>query len=179
MSRFEQQIDVNVPVAVAYDQWTQFETFPRFMEGVKSVRQIDDKTLEWAAEIAGQERTWRAEITDQAPDTRVAWKSIDGTENAGAVLFAPLGAERTRVTLRIDADPEGIVENVGDKLGFLERRVKGDLERFKAFVESRATATGAWRGEIHGDEVRDDRSDNDRPTEALSGTSPRHSAGSR
>lgn len=179
MSRFEQQIDVNVPVAVAYDQWTQFETFPRFMEGVKSVRQIDDKTLEWAAEIAGQERTWRAEITDQAPDTRVAWKSIDGTENAGAVLFAPLGAERTRVTLRIDADPEGIVENVGDKLGFLERRVKGDLERFKGFVESRGTATGAWRGEIHGEEVRDDRSDKDRPTQALGGKTPQRSTGPR
>jgi uncharacterized membrane protein len=179
MSRFEQQIDVNVPVAVAYDQWTQFEAFPRFMEGVKSVRQIDDKTLAWAAEIGGQERTWRAAITDQTPDTRVAWRSIDGTENAGAVLFAPLGPDQARVTLRIDADPEGLVENVGDKLGFLERRVKGDLERFKRFVESRGTPTGAWRGEIHGDEVRDDRSDEDRPTEALSGKSQQRSAGSR
>ena len=179
MSRFEQQIDVNVPVGVAYDQWTQFETFPRFMEGVKSVHQIDDKTLEWAAEVGGQERTWRAEITDQTPDTRVAWKSIDGTENAGAVLFAPLDPDQTRVTLRIDADPEGLVENLGDKLGFLERRVKGDLERFKRFVESRGTPTGAWRGEIHGDEVRDDRSDQDGPTEALSGTSHQRSAGSR
>jgi uncharacterized membrane protein len=179
MSRFEQQIDVNVPVGVAYDQWTQFETFPRFMDGVKSVRQVDDKTLEWVAEIAGQERTWRAEITDQTPDARVAWKSTDGSENAGAVLFAPLGPDQTRVTLRIDADPEGLVENVGDKLGFLERRVKGDLERFKRFVESRGTPTGAWRGEIHGAEVRDDRSDEDRPTEALSGKSPQRSAGSR
>ena len=172
MSRFEQQIEVDVPVSVAYDQWTQFETFPRFMEGVKSVRQIDDKMLEWTAEVAGQERHWRSEITDQTPDKRVAWKSIDGTENAGAVLFAPIDPDHTRLTLRIDADPEGLLENVGDKLGFLERRTKGDLERFKAFVESRGVPTGAWRGEIHGDEVRADRADTGQATESLSGKSP-------
>jgi uncharacterized membrane protein len=154
MPRFEQSIEVNVPVRVAYDQWTQFEDFPKFMEGVESVEQLDDKHLRWTAEIAGQKKTWTAEITDQTPDQRVAWKSVEGAENAGAVLFEPLGPDRTRITLRIDVDPEGPVETIGANLGILERRVKGDLERFKEFIESRGTPTGAWRGEIHGEEVR-------------------------
>jgi uncharacterized membrane protein len=152
--RFEQSIEVNVPVRVAYDQWTQFEDFPKFMEGVESVEQLDDKRLRWTAEIAGQKKTWIAEITDQTPDQRVAWKSVEGAENAGAVLFEPLGPDQTRITLRIDVDPEGPVETIGANLGILERRVKGDLERFKEFIESRGTPTGAWRGEIHGEEVR-------------------------
>jgi uncharacterized membrane protein len=153
MPRFEETIDVDVPVRVAYDQWTQFEDFPRFMEGVERVVQRDDKTLDWTAEIAGQRKQWTAEITDQTPDVRVAWKSISGEENAGAVLFQSLDPDRTRITLRIDADPEGPVETVGAALGFLERQVKGDLKRFKEFIESRRVPTGAWRGEIHGDEV--------------------------
>jgi uncharacterized membrane protein len=153
MPRFEASVDVDVPLRVAYDQWTQFEDFPRFMEGVERVVQRDDKTLDWTAEIAGQRKEWTAEITDQTPDTRVAWKSVDGDENAGAVLFEPLGGNRTRVTLKLDADPEGVVETIGANLGFLEARVKGDLERFKEFIESRRMPTGAWRGEIHGDEV--------------------------
>jgi uncharacterized membrane protein len=157
MPRFEDTIEVDVPVRTAYDQWTQFESFPQFMEGVESVVQLDDRTLQWTADIAGQRKSWTAEITDQTPDTRVAWKSIGGADNAGAVLFEPLGGERTRITLKLDADPEGIVETVGANLGFLERRVKGDLERFKAFVESRGTESGAWRGEIHGQEVRSGR----------------------
>ena len=153
MPRFEDSVDVDVPVRVAYDQWTQFEEFPRFMEGVKRVVQRDDKTLDWTADIAGQRKEWTAEITDQTPDTRVAWKSVSGDENAGAVLFRPLGANRTRITLKLDADPEGLVETVGANIGFLERRVKGDLKRFKEFMDSRGVPTGAWRGEIHGDEV--------------------------
>jgi uncharacterized membrane protein len=157
MPRFEDTIEVDVPVRTAYDQWTQFESFPQFMEGVESVVQLDDRTLQWTADIAGQRKSWTAEITDQTPDTRVAWKSIGGADNAGAVLFEPLGGERTRITLKLDADPEGIVETVGANLGFLERRVKGDLERFKAFVESRGSESGAWRGEIHGQEVRSGR----------------------
>ena len=156
MPRFEESVDVDVPVRVAYDQWTQFEEFPRFMEGVERVVQRDDKTLDWTADIAGQRKEWTAEITDQTPDTRVAWKSVSGDENAGAVLFTPLDGDRTGVTLKLDADPEGIVETVGANLGFLERRVTGDLERFKAYVESRGAPTGAWRGEIHGEEVIDD-----------------------
>ena len=155
MPRFEESIDVNVPVRTAYDQWTQFEDFPRFMEGVERVVQRDDKTLDWTAEIAGQRKEWTAEITDQTPDVRVAWKSISGEENAGAVLFQSLGPDSTKITLRIDADPQGPVETVGAALGFVQRRVKGDLERFKEFIESRGVPTGAWRGEIHGDRVND------------------------
>jgi uncharacterized membrane protein len=127
------------------------------MEGVKRVVQLDDKRLLWTASVAGQEKNWEAEIVDQTPDERIAWKSIDGAENAGAVLFEPLGDRRTRITLKLDADPEGVVETVGANLGFLERRVKGDLERFKEFIESRSAETGAWRGEIHGQEVRSGR----------------------
>jgi uncharacterized membrane protein len=156
MPRFEASIDVDVPVRLTYDQWTQFEDFPRFMEGVERVVQRDDKTLDWTAEVAGQRKEWTAEITDQTPDTRVAWKSVDGDENAGAVLFEPIDGDRTRVTLKLDADPEGVVETVGANLGFLERRVKGDLERFKEFIESRRMPTGAWRGEIHGDRITED-----------------------
>jgi uncharacterized membrane protein len=154
MSRFDETIDVSVPVRVAYDQWTQFEQFPQFMEGVERVDQLDDKTLRWVASIAGQRREWTAEITDQTPDVRIAWKSVDGTENGGAVLFQPLGAERTRIVLRIDAEPEGPIEKVGDAAGFPERQVEGDLQRFKEFIEAAQVPTGAWRGEIHGDQVR-------------------------
>jgi uncharacterized membrane protein len=153
MPRFEDSIDVDVPVRVAYDQWTQFEEFPRFMEGVDRVVQLNDKTLDWTATVAGMSKNWTAEIVDQLPDVRVAWKSTSGEDNAGAVLFQSLDGEKTRITLKIDADPDGIIETVGGKLGFLERRVKGDLERFKEFIESRGAPTGAWRGEIHGDRV--------------------------
>jgi uncharacterized membrane protein len=153
MPRFEDSIDVNVPVRTAYDQWTQFEEFPRFMEGVERVVQRDDRTLDWTAKIAGQTKEWTAEITDQTPDVRIAWKSTAGDENGGAVLFQALDAGTTRLTLKLDADPEGPIETVGANLGFLERRVKGDLERFKAFIQSRGSATGAWRGEIHGEKV--------------------------
>ncbi len=156
MPRFEAAIEVDVPVGLVYDQWTQFEEFPRFMEGVERVVQRNDKTLDWTAEIAGQRKEWTAEITDQTPDTRVAWKSTGGDENAGAVLFESLDGDRTRVTLKLDADPEGVVETVGANLGFLERRVKGDLERFKEFIESRRVPTGSWRGEIHGDRITGD-----------------------
>ena len=155
MPRFEESIDVDVPVRVAYDQWTQFEEFPRFMEGVERVVQRDDKFLDWTAEIAGQRKEWTAEITDQTPDVRIAWKAVSGDENAGAILFQSLDPNRTRLTLRMDVDPQGPVETVGAALGFVERRVRGDLERFKEFIESRGTATGAWRGEIHGERVTD------------------------
>lgn len=154
MSRFEHVVHVEVPVRDVYNQWTQFESFPSFMEGVEKVVQRDDRTLEWSATIAGMHRNWTAVITDQTPDVRVAWKSTSGADNAGAVLFESAG-DGTTVTLRIDIDPEGFIENVGDKIGAVDRRVKGDLERFKEFMETRRRATGAWRGEIHGEEVRD------------------------
>jgi uncharacterized membrane protein len=153
MARIERSIEVDVPGRIAYDQWTQFEDFPTFMDGVEEVVQRGDKFLDWKASIAGQRREWTAEIVDQTPDKRIAWKAIDGTENAGAVLFEPVGPDRTRIRLTIDADPEGPIETAGTALGFLDRRVEGDLERFKKFIEERHQPTGAWRGSIHGSEV--------------------------
>jgi uncharacterized membrane protein len=154
MSTVEKSIDVNVPIRTAYDQWTQFEEFPRFMEGVKSVTQTDDTHLRWVAEVAGQEKEWDAEITEQHPDERVAWTSTSGARNAGVVTFHRLDDNTTRVMLQLDADPEGLVENVGDALGFLDRRVEGDLERFKEFIESRGVETGGWRGEVESPSAR-------------------------
>ena len=148
MASVVDSIDVKVPVSTAYNQWTQFEAFPEFMEGVKSVTQTDDTHMHWVAEIAGAEKEWDAEITEQHPDERVAWRATSGAENAGVVTFHRIDDETTRVTLQMDADPEGLVENVGTALGFLDRRVKGDLERFKEFIEGRGSETGAWRGEV-------------------------------
>ena len=148
MSRIVESIEVDVPVRVAYDQWTQFESFPQFMEGVERVVQTDDKTLEWTASIAGKVKNWRAEITEQRPDEVVAWRSTEGAQNDGMVRFESLGGDRTRVETQLDVEPEGLVEKTGDALGVVERRVKGDLERFKEFIESRGQATGAWRGEV-------------------------------
>ena len=153
MASIEKSIDVNVPVRTAYNQWTQFEQFPQFMEGVHEVQQIDDKRLHWRAKVGGKEEEWYAEIVEQIPDQRISWRSTTGATNAGTVTFQPLGANRTRVMLKLEYEPEGVVENVGDALGFVSRRVEGDLERFKKFIESRGTETGAWRGEIHGGEV--------------------------
>ena len=148
MSKIVESVDVAVPVRTAYDQWTQFESFPMFMEGVEKVEQLDDTTLRWKASIAGQERTWKARITEQLPDERVAWTSIDGAKNAGVVTFHRLGDNLTRVTLQLDVDPDGPVENIGDALGLVERRAKGDLERFREFIEGRGVETGAWRGTV-------------------------------
>ena len=148
MASVVESIDVNVPVSTAYNQWTQFEDFPHFMEGVKSVTQTDDTHLRWVAEVAGKEKEWDAEITEQHADERIAWNATSGAENAGVVTFHRVSDTSTRVTLQMDVDPEGMVENVGTALGFLERRVKGDLERFKEFIESRGTETGAWRGDV-------------------------------
>lgn len=150
MSVIEQTIDVDVPVRTAYDQWTQFESFPQFMEGVESVRQLDDKHLHWKAKIAGVEREWDAEIVHQDPDQRITWRALDGTTNDGTVSFAPVddAADRSRVTLRLDFEPEGIVEKAGDVLNIVDKRTKGDLERFKDFIEGRGVESGAWRGEV-------------------------------
>jgi uncharacterized membrane protein len=152
MGKIKQSIDVNVPVTTAYNQWTQFEEFPKFMDGVKEIRQLDDKRLEWTAEINGKELKWTAEIAEQEPDQRVAWHSTSGRQNAGAVSFEPLGDDRTRVTLEMNWQPEGVVEKAGDALGFDDRQVRGDLERYKKFIESRGAETGAWRGEINAGE---------------------------
>ena len=148
MSKILEAIDVAVPVRTAYDQWTQFETFPKFMDGVKSVRQLDATTIHWVAEIAGRQKEWDAKITEQEPDQRIAWTAVDGAHNAGVVTFHRLDDGKSRVTLQLDVDPEGPVENVGDALGLVKGRVKGDMERFKDFIEGRQTETGAWRGRV-------------------------------
>jgi uncharacterized membrane protein len=148
MSEIIESIEVDVPVRTAYNQWTQFESFPKFMEAVKEVRQLDDTTLEWVADVAGKEKRWKAKITEQKPDERVAWTSTEGARNAGVVTFHRLGEGRTRVTLQLDVDPEGPIENAGDALGVVKRQVQGDLKRFKEFIESRGQETGAWRGEV-------------------------------
>ena len=144
----EQTIDVEVPIAQAYNQWTQFEEFPEFMEGVEEVRQLDDRHLHWVAEIGGSRHEWDAEIVEQNPEERVAWRNTDGKENAGVVTFHKLDDDSTRVAVQIDFVPEGIKEKLGSALGFDERRVKADLERFKEVIESRGAETGAWRGEV-------------------------------
>jgi uncharacterized membrane protein len=148
MSNIEQSIDVDVPVRTAYDQWTQFEEFPKFMEGVEEIRQVDDTHLHWRTKIAGKVKEFDAVITEQTPDQRIAWTSEDGAEHAGVVTFHRLGDSQTRVMVQMDYEPEGAAEKVGDALGLVKRRVKGDLERFKELIEGRGTETGAWRGEV-------------------------------
>jgi uncharacterized membrane protein len=154
MAHIEESIEVDVPVRTAYNQWTQFEDFPAFMEGVKEVRQLDDKHLVWRAEIGGKDVEWTAEITQQEPDRRIAWRSTSGATNAGSVSFYSVGANRTKITLRLEYEPEGMQEKTGDALGVVRRRVAGDLERFSGFIEKRGRETGAWRGEIKGGQVR-------------------------
>lgn len=148
MSNIEQSIDVEVPVRTAYDQWTQFEDFPRFMEGVEDVRQIDDTHTHWRTRVAGREQEFDATITEQTPDQRVAWTSEQGPEHAGVVTFHRLDEGRTRVMLQLDYEPEGALEAAGDALGLVKRRVKGDLERFKELIEGRGVPSGGWRGEV-------------------------------
>lgn len=148
MASVTESIDVHVPVRTAYDQWTQFETFPQFMEGVTDVRQLDNTNLHWVADINGRTVEWDAVITEQLPDERVAWRSTSGAPNSGVVTFHRLGPEETRVTVQLEWEPQGATEKVGDVLGFDNRQVKSDLELFKRFIEARGNATGAWRGEV-------------------------------
>jgi uncharacterized membrane protein len=148
MSLIEKSIEINVPVRTAYNQWTQFEEFPRFMEGVKHVKQLDEKHLHWKAEIGGKEKEWDAEITEQIPDTRIAWRSRDGAQNAGVVTFHRLSDSTSKVMLQMEYDPDGVLEHVGDVTGMVSQRVVGDLERFKRYIESRGQETGAWRGTV-------------------------------
>jgi uncharacterized membrane protein len=148
MSTIEQSVEVQVPLSTAYNQWTQFEEFPKFMEGVEEVRQLDDTHLHWVAEFGGRRHEWDAEVTEQKPDERVAWRNTDGKDNAGVVTFHRIGDDITRVMVQMDYVPEGVIEKVGDAIGAPDRRVKGDLDRFKELVESRGHETGAWRGEV-------------------------------
>ena len=147
-TRVEKTIMVNVPVSRAYNQWTQFEDFPHFMSGVKSVTQLSDERLDWVAEIAGVRRQWQARITEQVPDRKIAWAATEGATNAGAVTFEDVGGDQTSLTLVLEYEPEGFLEKVGDTLNIVERQAEGDLERFKAFIESEGYASGAWRGSV-------------------------------
>ena len=142
MATIERSIDVDVAVRTAYNQWTQFEEFPRFMEGVQEVTQLDDRSLRWRANVGGKQKEWTATIEEQIPDDRIAWRSTSGASNAGVVTFHRLGDSKTRIMLQLEYDPEGIVENVGDTAGLVSSRVKGDLDRFKEFIESRGRETG-------------------------------------
>ena len=148
MEKIERSIDVNVPLSTAYNQWTQFEEFPQFMQAVKQVEQVTDTTLNWTAEIAGRERNWTAEIVEQEPDQVVAWRSTSGAPNTGRVTFEQIDPNSVRVMLVMEWEPDGAIEQTGATLGFDDRQVEGDLKRFKEFIESRGTETGAWRGEV-------------------------------
>lgn len=148
MGTVEKTIEVDVPVTTAYNQWTQFEEFPRFMEGVREVRQMDDTRLYWKAEVGGREKEWYARIIEQEPDRRIAWQSEQGARNGGEVSFEPLDGSRTNISLRMEYEPEDFVESTGDVLGFVSRRIQGDLDRFKEFIEARGQETGAWRGSV-------------------------------
>ena len=148
MANIEQSIEVEVPVSTAYNQWTQFEEFPQFMDGVDEVRQLDDTHLHWVASVGGQRHEWDAEITEQRPDERVAWKATDGKSNAGVVTFHRLADNKTKVMVQMDYEPEGVVETLGSAVGADERRVEADLGRFKQLIESRGGESGAWRGEV-------------------------------
>jgi uncharacterized membrane protein len=148
METIEKSIDVNVPVRPVYNQWTQFEEFPKFMENIERVDQLDETGLHWVAKIAGTTVEWDAEIAEQVPDKRIVWYGTNGPVRSGIVSFSPVNDAVTRVSLRIDYEPETFLEVAGDKLGVVSNRVQGDLQRFKEFIEARGTETGAWRGEI-------------------------------
>jgi uncharacterized membrane protein len=156
MPTIEDTIEVQVPVQQAYNQWTQFEDFPKFMEGIESVQQLDETHVRWVAEIRGESREWTTEITEQEPDKKVAWKTIDGeVKNDGVVTFEQIAGGQTRVNVLMDVEGESAAENVaGDLLGVVKNQVRGDLERFKQLIESRGEETGAWRGEVRDGETK-------------------------
>jgi uncharacterized membrane protein len=144
----DESIEVNAPVSAAYNQWTQFEDFPLFMEGVDHVQQKDDKRLHWVATVAGKTNEWDAKILEQHPDKRISWISEEGKKTRGTVSFEPVGESRTRITLSMSYQAEGLTETLGSAVGLDQRRVRGDLERFKELIESRGAESGAWRGEV-------------------------------
>ncbi len=160
-------IDVTAPLKAVYNQWTQFEDFPRFMEGVVEIRQQGPRTLFWRANVGGKDKHWEAEILEQVPDTRIVWESTDGTQNRGMIAFEALDTERTRVTLSIEYEPEGFLERAGDVLGIPSGQVEGDLERFRDFIEKRKVETGSWRGEIANGETVDSAGVTSRPDDPL------------
>jgi uncharacterized membrane protein len=154
MERIEKSIEVDVPVRTAYNQWTQFESFPLFMEGVEQVDQLTEKRLRWVATVAGRRKEWEAEILEQTPDQVVSWRSISGAVNNGSVQFTPIDSDRCKITLILTYEPEGALERAGDALGLVAMRIGEDLERFKSFIEEREVESGGWRGEIHDGRVK-------------------------
>jgi uncharacterized membrane protein len=148
ISNVEKSIEVEVPVHVAYNQWTQFEEFPLFMKNVQEVKQLGDKNLLWRVKIGGKEEQWNAEITEQIPDSRIAWKATEGKENSGVVTFHRLAEDKSKVMLQMSYETEGFTENAADAMGLISGSVEKDLESFKEFIESRGRETGAWRGEV-------------------------------
>jgi uncharacterized membrane protein len=156
MPKIEDSIEVQVPVQQVYNQWTQFEDFPKFMDGIQSVQQLDETHVQWVAQIRGESREWTTEITEQQPDEKIAWRTIDGeVKNDGVVTFEPVGDNQTRVNVQMDVEGESATENVaGDLFGVVKEQVHGDLERFKQLIENRDEETGAWRGEIEEGETR-------------------------
>ena len=148
MTTAQKSIAVDCYVNAAYTQWTQFEDFPKFMDGVEEVRQLNDRNLHWKVKIDGVAREFDAEITEQVPDERVAWRSTGGVHQSGVVTFHKLSDTSTRVMLQLDMEPEGVVEKAGEKMGFVERKITKDLESFKKLIEDRGQPTGAWRGEV-------------------------------
>ncbi|WP_427912573.1 SRPBCC family protein [Ramlibacter sp. MMS24-I3-19] len=147
-SNVHEAIELEVPVSTAYNQWTQFEQFPKFMATVQEVRQVDDTHLHWRAVVGGKTKEWDAEITEQIPDKRIAWRSTNGVANGGVVTFHKIGENRTRVMLQMDYEPETLGEKVGDAIGGVKLTAKGNLKRFKQLVEQRGAETGAWRGTV-------------------------------
>ena len=141
-------IEVDVPVSTAYNQWTQFEEFPRFMSHVEEVRQLDDTHLHWKARVNGKVKEWNAEITEQIPDERIAWRSTSGVPNAGVVTFHKIRNGRTRIMLQMDYEPQGVSETMGDMFGSVRHTARGDLKRFRKMLEDRGVETGAWRGTV-------------------------------
>ena len=157
MERITKTFEIDAPVQKVYNQWTQFEEFPRFMDGVKEVRQLDDTHLHWKASIAGKDKEWDSEIVEQVPDQRIAWRSTSGAPNAGTVRFEPLNKDRSRVHLTMEYEPKGFVENVGDAVGIVGRKVEKAVEDFKKLIEHRGQETGAWRGEVRGGQKTGER----------------------
>lgn len=147
-SSVTETIDVNVPVSTAYNQWTQFESFPQFMDSVHEIRQLDDTHLHWRATVAGKEKEWDSEITEQIPDQRIAWRALGGVKNAGVVTFHKISDSTTRVTLQMDYEPDSIGESIGDAMGGVRMQAKSNLKRFKEMLENRGSETGAWRGTV-------------------------------
>ncbi|WP_314411825.1 SRPBCC family protein [Streptomyces kroppenstedtii] len=149
MSTVKEAVEVEVPVSVAYNQWTQFEEFPKFMEGVEEIRQVDDRHNHWTTKIGGVKREFDTEIVDQFPDERITWRTTSGdTRQKGTVSFQRLDDTRTRVQLVMDVEPTGVAEKAADLTGTIDRRVKGDMKRFKEYIEQGGGASGSWRGRI-------------------------------